>query len=128
MNATQALAKARKILGPKAAIQVRKSVPVGEERLAEVARRRVLTENLKTLTEARDARRAEVLKADAEYQRLKTEVAAVEKARDSLHGDWSRRVTIVTQTGWANRVEAEGDNFDEAIDELTRKRAGREAA
>lgn len=123
MNSTQALAKVKKLLGPKAVIEVRKSVPVGEERIAEVARRRELSESLKALQAERDARMNAVLKADAEFQRLKSEAAAMEKERDNLHGGWHRRVTIKTDQGYAYRVEAEGDNFDEALANLASKKA-----
>ena len=121
MNQTQALAKARKILGPKAMIQIRKSIPIGEERDAEIARRKVLTGELKVLTEARDARRSEVLKADAEYQRLKNEAARIEKERDNLHAGWHRRVSVGVDAGIGFYVKAEGDNLDEALADLEAK-------
>lgn len=121
MNATQALSKARKILGPKARIEVRNSVPVGEARLAEVERRKVLSEKLKELQVARDARLNEILKADAEYQRLKLEVNTVMKERDNLHASYHRRVRIGVDSGIGWHVRAEGDNFDEALADLASK-------
>ena len=128
MNKAQALAKARKILGPKAEIRVSKNVPVGEARLGEIERRRALTQTLKTMTEARDSRRASVLKADDEYQRLRTQVTAIEKERDSLHGAHSRRVTVVLQKSWYNEIICDGDNFDEALAALIQKRTAAVAA
>jgi flagellar biosynthesis GTPase FlhF len=124
MNQTQALAKARKLLGPKAGIRINSGVPVGEEREAQFAKRRALTEALKALKEARDARQREVLAADAEYQRLRSEAQAMEKERDGLCGAWSRRVTILVNRGFANEVVAEGDNLDEAIAALEAKKGG----
>ena len=126
MNQAQALAKARKLLGAKAAIVVRNSVPVGDERRAEIEQRRIASERLIALKAERDARRAYVLNADAEYQRLRSEASALEKERDNLHAIYHNRVTIVTADGWFNHVRAEGDNFDEAVAALEAKQ--REAA
>ncbi len=73
------------------------------------------------MKESRDARRAEVLKTDAEYQRLRAEAAAVEKERDSLYAGYHHRVEVIIDGGFSYRVEGAGDNFDEALAALAAK-------
>ena len=119
MNQTQALAKAKKVLGPKAIVQVNSRVPVGEKRAAEIQLRSVLTTELKALVEARDARRNELLKNDAEFQRLKQEAIDKEKARDNCHAGYHHRVEIGVNGGFFTSIRAGGDNFDEALANLT---------
>jgi hypothetical protein len=124
MNRTQALAKVKKLLGPKAVIEVHDKALVGDAR--ETARAEYVTarDRLADLTAARDARRLEVLRADAEYQRLKRETAEAEKAMEQRRGAiYHRRVRVKIDKGWCYSVESEGDNFDEALAELEAKRA-----
>lgn len=123
MNQTQALVKATKLLGPKARLRINPKVPVGDARLAEVAKRKELNETLRAVKLERDARMAELLKADPEYQRLKDLATKTEKARDNLYDSLHYRVEILTNHGgWYNRVESQGDNFEDALDKLAKKK------
>ena len=123
MTAAQALAKARKLLGPKALVRFDAKAPAGLEREINLANLKATAIEVKAAEEAMNARRAEVLRADAEYQRLKLEHAALVKRRDSIPSWHQRRVTIGTDGGFFFSVKAEGDNYAEAVAALTTEEA-----
>jgi hypothetical protein len=123
MNSTQALAKARKLLGAKAFVRVNKGALAGEERQT------AITAHLDALTkrtaaeEALTARRTAVLAADVEYQRLKAELAAARQAVEACRvGIFNQRVDIGTASGWFHTIHASGDNFAEALESLAEKK------
>jgi hypothetical protein len=139
MTAAQALAKARAILGPTAAIFVNERALVGEMREAALQVRA----EVDAATKAKNARFVEILAADAEYQRLVDACADAERREvrmlaARMPSPHQRRVLIGTasepslQRVVVNKVlktvfkeVCAGDNFTEAIEVL---RSRREAA
>jgi hypothetical protein len=124
MNSTQALTKARKLLGPKAMIEVRRTALIGEAREAAEVEYAAARAKLREAKEAKEARYIAVLKADAEFQRLKSELKeAEEREAVARHAARLRRVRVLVDKGWACEVKSEGDNFDEALAALEAKKA-----
>ena len=123
MNATQALAKARKLLGKAAFIRVNDKAPVGDVREQMHTDWLAAKDAQTAAQDALDARRAAVLKADAEYQQLKCDLAAAKERTEGLCGFNRRRVEIGSSGGMFNTIHADGDNFTDALDALAAKRS-----
>ena len=124
MNRTQALAKLKKVLGKNLAYREDPAALVGDEREAAKVKREVLHDAKKLIGELRDARRAEVLAADAEFQRLKGQYERAREAADKAGAEvFGRRITVGTRSGVGGfhffNVKAEGDNWQEVVDKLT---------
>lgn len=120
MNEKQAIAAMKKLWGSKAAWRYNEHALRGEDREQQGREADVLREKQRVAKEARDARRAELLK-DPEYVRLVAEHNAAEKAADLAAGNYrARRVTVGTMSNGAGlsffHVKAEGDNWQDAID------------
>lgn len=122
MNSTQALAKARKLLGAKAFIRVNDKALIGEARQQQRAEFLKARDAQAVVKAALDLRRAAVLRADAEYQRLKSDYAAAVQLTESHGGFNHQRVAIGTSSGMFNTIHAQGDNFSEALDTLAVRR------
>jgi hypothetical protein len=122
MNSTQALTKARKLLGPKAMIEVRRTALIGEAREAAEVEYAAARAKLREAKEAKEARYIAVLKADAEFQRLKSELKEAEE-REAVARHAARLRRVLVDKGWACEVKSEGDNFDEALAALEAKKA-----
>ena len=120
MNRTQALAKLKKVLGKNLAYREDPAALVGDEREAAEVKRKVFRDLQKLFGELRDARRAEVLAADAEFQRLSAQYSAAREAANKASGDaYGRRITVGTSSDLFFHVKAEGDNWQEVVDKLT---------
>jgi hypothetical protein len=120
VNQTQAIAALKKFWGAKAAWRYNDHALKGEDREQQGREAHVLREKQRVAKEARDARRAELLK-DPEYLRLVAEHNAAEKAADLAASNYrARRVTVGYVGGGAGlnwfHVVAEGDNWQDAID------------
>lgn len=120
MNQTQAIAAMKKLWGSKAAWRYNEQALKGEDREQQGREADALREKQRAAREARDARRAELLK-DPEYLRLVAEHQAAEKAADLSASNYRARRVTVGYTGSVAgltffNVVAEGDNWQEAID------------
>lgn len=127
MDRAVAIKKLTKILGKSLGYRVDPKAPTQEER--EVAREALKPaiaerENLKA---QRDARRAAILAADAEYQNLCAAAKAASEKVDKL-GSITRhyKMTVGTMSDIAGlgvfSVKAEGDSWEEVIAKLTKER------
>lgn len=115
MNEKQAIAAMQKLWGKKFAYRYNKKALVGEEREQLRTQLASLYAVEKEATNARDARREELLK-DPEYIRLKDAASQALKERQEASGKiYTRRVTIGRMSGSFFIIEAEGDNWAEAI-------------
>lgn len=124
MNQKQAIAKLSKLIGPTFGYRVDPKAPDAEQREALHAAWAEAKARRDAAAEVRDARRAEVLRADAEYQRLKGEAAAAEAALERAGaGRWHYRVSVGRCSKLFFSVVAEGDNWQEVVDKATNNAA-----
>lgn len=117
---------AQRILGKNAAYRDNPKAPDAEARAQAIAEYPNVNAAYEALKSARDARYREVLANDAEYQRLVAETKAADKVRSDV--SWRRhgkRLTLGRLQGVAGMqffaVEAEGDNWEDAIRNLKAK-------
>ena len=123
MNQTQALTKARAILGKKAVIRVNKIALTGEDRERAREASRQAKAAYDAASEACSARHRAILAADVQLQELRAKRDELEHAwKASQVGVFHRRVEILRDGGFFLTHEAAGDNFDEAISDLQRKK------
>ena len=123
MNQSQAIAKLRKIIGAGFAYRIDPDAPAAEQR-DEIRRAwRDAKELERKATAARQARYLELLKTDAEYQRLCAEVKKAEAAASKAGAGMNRhRVMVGRDMGFAFSVFAEGDNWDEVVAKASEKK------
>ena len=124
MNRTQALAKLKKVLGKKLAYREDPSALIGDDREAAEVKRKLLRDAQHIIRDALEARRVEVLAADAEFQRLSAQYRRTREAADKASGEaYARRIAVGTLIDIAGMgafsVKAEGDNWQEVVDKLT---------
>ena len=125
MNRTQAIAKLRPILGKKIAWREDDRALVGEAREAAELKRLEAAAASEAARAARRAHYEALLAGDAEYQRLKAEAEAAETAAKQAAGfAYRHRITVGTIDSvlGAFWVKAEGDNWQEVVDILTKKK------
>jgi hypothetical protein len=122
MNMTQALAKLRKLLGPKAAIRDDRTPSSPEVREQQRAARNAAHAHRKACEAAMNARRDAVLAADAEFQRLRAEYDAAKAAADRCPYP-AYRYTGGTASALFFSVEAQADTLAELVEAVERKRA-----
>jgi len=124
MERAVAIKKLGKILGKSLGYRVDPKAPDQDDRDEARAKLREESPKREALKKAMEARRAEVLNADAEYQRLKAEHAEAAKLCDRLSSiQYHYRFTVGTSNGMFFSVKAQGDNWEEIIAKLTEKRA-----
>ncbi len=126
VNATQALTRLRKLLGPKAGYQDGKRPSSQEQRDAAHKARVAVNERARIAREAMEERRADILSADVEYQRLKNEFATVRAEQERTpHGGYYRysagRVNGVGGISFFHQ-EAEADTLVELVEKVEAKR------
>lgn len=128
MNRTQALAKLRPILGKSIAWREDDRAPTGEARISAQEAYAAAQAAHMAAKAAREERYKAILEGDAEYQRLRAEATKAHEARDKA-GSLSRhrRITVGTRSDVGGlgffHVRAEGDNWQEVVDILTKKKA-----
>lgn len=122
MNNTQALAKLRKLLGPKAMYEIRNTSPGPDERAAlrtAIPARSVERDAAKA---AMEARRDELLR-DPEYCRLTAEYVALRDEVAKMAGRQSSyRINVGRNVGGMFfSIRAQGDTWDEVFKKLEHK-------
>ncbi len=124
MERAVAIKKLGKILGKSLGYRVDPKAPDQDDRDEARAKLREEAPKRDAMNKAVEARRAEVLNADAEYQRLKTELAEVKKVCDELFGITMRyRFTAGVMNSMFFHIKAQGDSWEEVISKLTVKEA-----
>lgn len=121
MNQSQAIARLKRTIGPAFAYRVDDTAPDANAR--EQRRERFIAARAaaNAALEALQIRRAAVLAADAEYQRLKAASMAANKARDDLPSFHRKRITVGRASHGLFSVEADGDNWDEVVRRVCEK-------
>jgi hypothetical protein len=115
MNQQQAIAKLRKMLGPKMAARVNEKALPGEKRAEESRKVPALQARTRELEAALHARRAELL-ADPAYQALKAELEAARNAADlTRHRAAQKRITVGVNSALFFHVRAEADTWAEVV-------------
>lgn len=123
MNDKQAIAKLKKLLGPKYMARINDRALVGEAREAAQEQARGAIEARNAARAAQQARFDELMK-DPEYRRLKAVCIAAETVCERKLGEArSRRITVGLDSGFAFHVKAEGDNWDDVISALEKETA-----
>lgn len=122
MNQTQALAKLKKIIGPKFGYRINKDAPGPEERERRRAEFLRTRDAMKAADEARAARLVEVLAADAEYQRLKAAHAAAKREHEAVPSYHHKRITVGRVGSLFFTTIADGDCWAEVVDRATEAR------
>jgi hypothetical protein len=122
MERVVAVKKLAKILGKTLGYRVDPKAPDAEQRAeakAELAEARLVrAEALRK----RDARYRAILDADQEYQELAAAHKAAQKIEDQLACKCHHyRFTVGTSNGMFFHVKAQGDSWEDVIDQLTTK-------
>jgi hypothetical protein len=123
MERSIAIRKLGKLLGKSLGYRVDPKAPDQEQREAARAELPASRELRTSLNEAMNARRREILAADAEYQRLKADYDLVQKRCEELAGIVSHyRITVGTSNGMFFTIRAQGDSWGQVIEKLTTER------
>lgn len=116
MNQTQALAKLRKLLGPKLGYQLNKNALNASGREKARAEHQAAIARKNTAKDAVQARRIWLLANDAEYQGLLAQYDGAHKESDSLGGGrYTCPIVVGVSSGLFFSVKAEGDNWQEVV-------------
>ncbi len=122
MERSVAIKKLGRILGKSLGYRVDPKAPTQEERDVAMAKLREVRPMREALSKQVDARRAEVLLADAEYQRLKTEHAeATKNCNELLSITCHYRFTVGVSNSMFFHVKAQGDSWEQVIEKLCEK-------
>ena len=122
MERAVAIKKLGKILGKSLGYRVDPTAPNQDERDEARAKLPDASARRKALSDQMDARRLEILRADTEYQRLKTAHAEAEKHFSELRSISSHyKITVGTSSSMFFTVRAQGDTWEQVIEKLTAK-------
>ena len=119
MNQAQALAKLRKVIGPKLGYRIDPKAPSAEQREEARTKLRDARERRDAVEAAMKARREELLR-DPTYQELRKQYQSLDE-ECSLHSSrsYKKRITVGVAGGMFFSVRAEGDNWDEVVAKAT---------
>ena len=124
MERTIAVKKLGKLLGKSMGYRIDSKAASRDEREAARAELKLALETRSKLEEEKNQRRRAILEADAEYQRLD---AAHKEARvrvDKLsYITRHHKITVGISNSMFFHIKAEGDSWEEVIDQLTKKDA-----
>jgi len=121
MNQSQALAKLKKVLGPKMRYRVDPKAPDLKERKSIHAAYEAASEAERVARDACTARLDHLKKWDAKYQKLLAAFKAAEHHKDSLPSAHSFRVTVGLDQTLFFSVKAQGDTWDEVVSQLCKQ-------
>lgn len=121
MNATQAIAKIKKLLGPKGEIHDSRKASSPEQREAAGKARREGKARKDAAEAAMNARAAAVLAADAEYQRLHADYIAERDALRKVDFGAHYRYSAGRNHSYCFSVESQADNLAELVAKLEEK-------
>lgn len=128
MDRATAVRKISKLIGKGFGYRIDDNAPTLEEREAAKPELAAASAEVSRLKALKDSRHEAILKADAEYQEL---FAALKAARDRhsklTSMQFSHKVTVGNTINAGGigffSVMAEGDNWQEVVDKLTKKKA-----
>lgn len=124
MERAAAVKKLGKILGKSLGFRVDPSAPTSDERELARAEAKALSARLSAAAKAEIERRDAILAGDAEYQRLKAETSLLRNAKDKA---WSKshhyKFTVGKYNGMFFHIKAQGDSWEDVIDQLSKKDA-----
>lgn len=124
MERAVAIKKLGKILGKSLGYRVDPKAPDQDDRDEARAKLREELPKREALDKAMKDRRAEVLLADTEYQRLKAEHAAAAEVCSKLSStSMHYRFTVGVSNSMFFTIKAQGDSWEEVISKLTVKEA-----
>ena len=119
MERAVAIKKLGIILGKSLGYRVDPKAPDQDDRDEAMARLREARPKQEAIGREMDARRVEILKADAEYQRLKAEHAEARKVCDELFSITHHyRFTVGVSNSLFFHIKAQGDSWEEVISKL----------
>jgi hypothetical protein len=121
VNQTHAIAKLKKIIGPKFGYRVDKKAPDADERERRHAEAQRLRAEMQAADEARIARMTAVLAADAEYQRLKAAHQAAKREHESVPSWHGKPITVGRVGSMFFSVVADGDNWAEVVEKVMKQ-------
>jgi len=122
MERAVAIKKLGKILGKSLGYRVDPKAPDQDDRDVARAMMRNIGPKRDALRAAVEARLKAILQADAEYQRLKAELADATKAYADMAEITSYyRITVGTTSSTFFTVKAQGDSWEDVIAKLTKK-------
>lgn len=118
MERHEALRRLRKMLGKQFAYEIRPDAPSEEEREQAKQLHVELVAKRQTISDALQARRAELLK-DAEYQRLSQEYKQADRAVMNNNGRMYRyKITVGTANSLFFHVKAQGNSWEDIFAKL----------
>lgn len=124
MERAAAIKQLGKILGKNFGYRIDEKAPRKDGRDAAADRLREERPRRDALRKQMEERRAEILAADQEYQRLKTAYMESNAACDQLQSTALRyRITVGTTNSLFFHVKAQGDSWESVIAELKGKRS-----
>lgn len=122
MERAVAIKKLGKILGKSLGYRIDPKAPDQEKRDEASAKLREAIPKRGAIAKEVEARRAEVLRADEEYQRLKDDYAEAEKVCNDLFSITRHyRITVGTSNSMFFHVKAQGDTWEQVIGKLNEK-------
>ena len=122
MERSVAIKKLGKLLGKSLGYRVDPKAPDEDGRNEARAKLKVASEERNELSKQKDARMAELLQGDAEFQRLKAAYKEAYKRCDELSSISNHyRFTVGTSSSMFFHVKAQGDSWEEVIAKLTGK-------
>lgn len=124
MERSVAIKKLGKLLGKRLGYRINDKAPSREERAEAKTKLTSAVMERDKLEERRDARERAILAADPEYQSLLAEHKTASEVVKRLF-DVTRhyKITVGTSEGMFFLIKAEGDSWEEIIDELQKKAA-----
>jgi len=121
MNQAQALARLRKLLGPKLGYRINPKAPDADGRQLRRAALQAAAAERDLALAARTARREALLAGDADYQRLKAAHVAAQARVDKAPSPNAYRITVGRAGSIFFEVAAEGDNWQQVVDAVSAK-------
>ena len=118
MNQAQAIAKLKKLIGPKFGYRVDPKAPDAEERERIRGLIALAADEVRIAEAARTAKREALLAGDPEYQRLKAAHEAAKQRREGLPSVHHKRVTVGRVGSVFFSVVADGDNWSEVVEKV----------
>lgn len=124
MERAVAIKKLSNILGKSLGYRVDLKAPLQDDRDEARGKLKLASAEREALSKQVEARKNEILLADAEYQKLKADHAAAKKVCDDLYSITCRyRFTVGTMGSMFFHIKAQGDSWEEVIGKLTAKQA-----
>ena len=124
MERSTAIKRLGKLLGKNLGYRVNDKAPTREDRTAAKEALKPACAERDALKEKRDERYRAILAGDPEYQRLHAEHRAASQRVDRLASITRHyKITVGISNSMFFHIKAEGDSWEEVIDQLTKKDA-----